>query len=180
MHQIESPAETSAARLIRVNVDRMRKLEEWSKRHHTFADRMAEKVAAFCGRITFVWIHAVLFTAWIAWNVSPLPRFDPYPFTFLTLCVSLEAIFLSSFILISQNYEMRVTERRTQLDLQVNLLTEQENTKILALLEQMAKKMGVLEEDDPEIDALAEAIKPETIVRQIEEAYREDSERRGS
>ena len=165
--------ETDAAEnLTRRNVERMRKMEDWSKRHRGLADRVAEVVARFCGHITFVWIHAVLFTAWILWNVLPrLPRFDPYPFTFLTLCVSLEAIFLSSFILISQNYEMRLTERRTQLDLQINLLAEQENTKILALLELMAKKMGAIDADDPEIDALAAAIQPESIVRQIDETY---------
>jgi uncharacterized membrane protein len=167
--------ETDAAEtLTRRNVERMRKMEDWSKRHRSVPDRAAEAVARFCGRIAFVWIHAVVFAVWILWNVLPkVPRFDPYPFTFLTLCVSLEAIFLSSFILISQNYEMRVTERRTQLDLQINLLAEQENTKILALLELMAKKMGAIEQDDPEIDALAAAIQPESIVRQIEEAYRE-------
>ena len=169
--------ETDAAEnLTRRNVERMRKMEDWSKLHRSVPDRAAEAVARFCGRISFVWIHAVLFAVWILWNVLPkLPRFDPYPFTFLTLCVSLEAIFLSSFILISQNYEMRVTERRTQLDLQINLLAEQENTKILALLELMAKKMGAIEADDPEIDALAAAIQPESIVRQIEEAYREST-----
>lgn len=164
----------AAEDLTRRNVERMRKMEDWSKRHRSVPDRAAEAVARFCGRIVFVWIHAVLFAAWILWNVLPgLPRFDPYPFTFLTLCVSLEAIFLSSFILISQNYEMRVTERRTQLDLQINLLAEQENTKILELLELVAKKMGAIEHDDPEIDALAAAIRPESIVQQIEDAYRQ-------
>jgi uncharacterized membrane protein len=115
--------------LTRQNVEAMRKLEMLAKAQRGFADRMAEFVATFCGSISFVWIHAVIFALWIVWNVVPaFTHFDPYPFTFLTLCVSLEAIFLSSFILIAQNYEMRVSERRIQLDLQIFLLAEQENT----------------------------------------------------
>jgi uncharacterized membrane protein len=166
----------SVADVTRENVQAMRKLEELALAQHTVADRIAEFVAKFCGSITFVWIHAVVFAVWVAWNVLPgLPRFDPYPFTFLTLCVSLEAIFLSSFILIAQNYEMRITERRNQLDLQINLLAEQENTKMLQLMDRMAKKMGLYEEDDPEIKVLEQATRPETLARQIEDAIREQS-----
>jgi uncharacterized membrane protein len=166
----------SVADVTRENVQAMRKLEELALAQHTVADRIAEFVAKFCGSITFVWIHAVVFAVWVAWNVLPgLPRFDPYPFTFLTLCVSLEAIFLSSFILIAQNYEMRITERRNQLDLQINLLAEQENTKMLQLMDRMAKKMGLYEEDDPEIKVLEQATRPETLARQIEDAIREQT-----
>ncbi|WP_354005093.1 DUF1003 domain-containing protein [Ramlibacter cellulosilyticus] len=166
----------SVADVTRENVRAMRRLEDLAVAHRTVADRIAEFVAKFCGSITFVWIHAVIFGAWLLWNVLPhLPHFDPYPFTFLTLCVSLEAIFLSSFILIAQNYEMRVSERRNQLDLQINLLAEQENTKMLQLLDRMAKKMGLYEEDDPEIAVLEQATRPETLAKQIEDALREQT-----
>ena len=111
-------------------------------------------------------------------RAAGLAHFDPYPFTFLTLCVSLEAIFLASFILISQNYEMRITERRSRLDLQINLLSEQENTKMLQLLDRMARKMGLYEEDDPEIQVLEQATRPETLARQIEDAIREETGQR--
>jgi uncharacterized membrane protein len=166
----------SVADVTRENVQAMRKLEQLASAQRTLADRVAEFVASFCGSITFVWIHVVVFAVWVVWNVLPgLPRFDPYPFTFLTLCVSLEAIFLSSFILIAQNYEMRITERRNQLDLQINLLAEQENTKLLQLMDRMAKKMGLYEEDDPEIQVLEQATRPETLARQIEDAFREQT-----
>lgn len=164
------------ADLTRHNVQAMRKLEEVALTQRSFADRVAGFVAKFCGSITFVWIHVVLFAAWIAFNAVPgLPHFDPYPFTFLTLCVSLEAIFLSSFILISQNYEMRISERRNQLDLQINLLVEQEATKTLQLLEAVAKKVGAITQDDPEIHALEQATRPDKLARQIDAAYREDA-----
>jgi len=166
----------TVADVTRENVRAMRKLEELAVANRGVADRIAEFVARFCGSIVFVWIHVAIFALWILWNVLPgLHHFDPYPFTFLTLCVSLEAIFLSSFILISQNYEMRVSDRRNQLDLQINLLAEQENTKMLQLLEAIAEKVGCGMKDDPEIRALEEATRPETLARQIEQAYRADA-----
>jgi uncharacterized membrane protein len=166
----------SVADVTRENVQAMRKLEELAVANRSFADRIAEFVARFCGSIVFVWIHVGLFAAWILWNALPgMPHFDPYPFTFLTLCVSLEAIFLSSFILISQNYEMRVSERRNQLDLQINLLAEQENTKMLQLLERIAHQVGAAGEEDAEVRVLEQATRPETLARQIEEAYREEA-----
>jgi uncharacterized membrane protein len=154
----------------------MRQLEEAALARRTGADRIAAMIARFCGSITFVWIHVVVFAAWIGYNTLPWFRpFDPYPFTFLTLVVSLEAIFLSTFILISQNYDMRVSERRNQLDLQINLLAEQENTKMLKMLEQIARKVGAHMGDDPQVRALEEATRPEALVEQIEEAYRKDA-----
>ena len=171
----QTPTRAAAGKIIRRNVERIRGMERWAKRNRTWADRVAEGVARFCGRMGFVWVHAALFAAWIGWNTVPwLPRFDPYPFTFLTLCVSLEAIFLSSFILISQNYEMRISDRRNRLDLQINLLSEQENTKMLQLLDRIAKKLDVSCEDDDEIEVLEQATRPETLARQIEKTYRDD------
>jgi len=107
----------------------------------------ADIIARFCGSFTFVWVHLIWFGAWVIVNDLPgVPHFDPFPFTFLTLVVSLEAIFLSAFILTSQNHETRLSERRNQLDLQINLLTEQENTKMIAIL-QAIKAAGALEAD---------------------------------
>ena len=166
----------TVADVTRHNVQAMRRLEELANAQRSLADRVAATVAELCGSMRFVWIHVALFAAWILCNVLPgLPHFDPYPFTFLTLCVSLEAIFLSSFILISQNYEMRISERRNQMDLQINLLAEQENTKMLQLLERIAVQVGVELDDVDEIRALEQATRPETLAHQIDDAYREDA-----
>ena len=152
------------------NVAAMRHLEQSAETHRTFADRMAAFVATFCGSITFVWIHVAIFVVWIAFNtMAGFPHFDPYPFTFLTLCVSLEAIFLSAFILISQNFEMRVSDRRNQLDLQINLLTEQENTKILQLLEGISKKVARLQATIPRY---AHSSKPRVLRRLLARSKR--------
>src|SRR6185369_8686847 len=94
---------------------------------------------------------------------------DPFPFTFLTLVVSLEAIFLSTFILISQNHDAKISERRNNLDLQINLLSEQENTQMLRILRAVAEKVGAPLEPAKEVDALTEETKPQQLVNQIKQ-----------
>lgn len=161
----------SADELTAHNVRAMRHLDDAAARQETPADRAAARIANWCGRIQFVWLHVAWFGSWIAFNSLPgLPHFDPYPFTFLVLVVSLEAIFLSTFVLMSQNHEMRITERRNKLDLQINLLTEQENTKALQLLAQIAEKLGI-EDASGGLAALEQATRPETLAKQIEKAY---------
>lgn len=154
-----------------INVRRIAQLDQAAKAERSYADRIADDIARFCGSMTFVWVHVVWFGAWVIANGLPgFRHFDPFPFTFLTLVVSLEAIFLSTFILISQNHETRLTERRNQLDLQINLLTEQENTRMLRMLELIAAKVGVRIEDDPSLQALDQPTQPEKLVEQIDEA----------
>lgn len=149
------------------NILKVTALEKRERANRSIGEKIAEVVAAFCGSLTFVWVHVVWFGGWIIFNsVSRSTEFDPFPFTFLTLVVSLEAIFLSTFILISQNHETRLTERRNHLDLQINMLAEQENTKTLELLQLIAEKVGV-ECDDPDTRALLEPMEPDKLVDQI-------------
>lgn len=169
-------ADASADDLTQDNVESMRRVEAQAMDKRSRADRIAAFVANFCGSMPFVWLHVLIFCGWLAWNSWPgLSHFDPYPYTFLTLVVSLEAIFLSAFILISQNYELRISDRRNQLDLQINLLTEQENTKMLQLLEQIAAKVGVDVSMDAELRFLKQVTHPEKLIAQIEQAQQESS-----
>ncbi|AEG92699.1 conserved hypothetical protein [Ramlibacter tataouinensis TTB310] len=161
------------ADVTRANVRAMRELDELQNANHGWADRVADLVARACGHIGFVIVHAIGFAAWMIWNSLAGNPPDPYPFTLLTLFASAEGIFLMSFILISQNYQGRLAERRNQLDLQINLLAEQENSKMLLLLEAIAKKVGALQGDDPEVGVLVQATDPEKLAGQIDEAYRE-------
>ena len=149
------------------NVNRIMAIENKQRQEFTAAEKAANLVAKFCGSMTFVWVHIIWFSAWIVVNTTPQYAFDPFPFTFLTLVVSLEAIFLSTFILISQNQEGRLTERRNHLDLQINLLAEQENTKMLEILAQIAEKVGVSIEDDPAVRLFEEDMEPDKLVKQI-------------
>jgi len=121
-------------------------------------------------------VHVVWFGVWVLANTLPGVRhFDPYPFTFLTFVVSLEAIFLSTFILISQNHETKLSERRSHLDLQINLLTEQENTKMLKILSSIAERVGAKTDDDVGVQVLGQPTRPESLVDQIEQASRQSS-----
>jgi uncharacterized membrane protein len=157
--------------LTRRNVETIIRLEEATKGRRTAVEVVADAITRFCGSMTFVWLHVVWYGGWITANVA-LPareRFDPFPFAFLTLIVSLEAIFLATFILISQNRQSTVSDRRAQLDLQVNLLSEQENTKMLELLERICKKVGVDLSHDPEMRVLEEATRPQKLLQQIDQ-----------
>jgi uncharacterized membrane protein len=102
---------------------------------------------------------------------------DPYPFSFLTLVVSLEAIFLSTFIMISENRQGRLEERRSHLDLQINLLAEQENTKMLQLLTSIARKLEVEDGGDPSVTVLEQATRPDALLKQIDQVAEEAAEK---
>ena len=155
--------------LTQQNVEAIIKLEEAAKEKRTKSDLVAEAIANFCGSMTFVWVHIIWFGAWIIINVIPgIPHIDPFPFTFLTLVVSLEAIFLSTFILISQNHDTKISERRNHLDLQINLLSEQENTKMISILQAIAVKVGAEVSKDPHLQALSQETEPERLLDQIE------------
>ena len=153
------------------NVLRVARIERSVTTEHGLGDRIATLIAAFCGSMAFVWIHLVWFGGWVIYNVGPWvsqPPPDPFPFSFLTLVVSLEAIFLSSFILISQGRDARLADRRSELDLQINMLAEQESTKTLHLLRQVCEKLGIDLDEDADIDELERATRPETVLDLIE------------
>ena len=155
--------------VVQQNIDTIIQLDKSARAQRTFPDRVVDTITAFCGSLAFVWVHALWFGFWIGENLlRGSAGFDPYPFPLLTLIVSLEAIFLSTFILISQNRDLQLSERRNQLDLQINLLTEQENTKMLMMLQQIADKVGASVNQDPTLQVLEQATRPAKLVEQIE------------
>lgn len=158
----------------RKNVNKVIELEKAQKENRTAGEKMSEGIAAFCGSMVFVWVHVAWFGSWILVNsVFQFYQFDPFPYTFLTLVVSLEAIFLSTFILISQNHETQLTERRNHLDLQINMLSEQENTKMLELLQAIAEKVGIAY-DDEGMEPLLESMEPGKLMEEIMSATGSD------
>lgn len=162
----------SAADLTQRNIDRVMALESSEHQKATTADRIADAITAFSGSIRFVWITTVLVGGWIAANFL-LPgqdRLDPFPFPLLTLVLSVEAIFLSIFILMSQNRAAKVSDKRSHLDLQLNMLTEQENTKMLRMLEDIGRVVGAEFCSGTEVEILAAATQPESLSRQIDQA----------
>jgi uncharacterized membrane protein len=171
----------SLAVMTRRNVEIIAELEKTANAQRSQTDLMADAISRFVGSMMFVYIHVAWFGLWIALNTLPtVPnewRIDPFPFTFLTFVVSLEAIFLSTFILISQNHEERLAQRRNHLDLQINLLSEQENSQMLKMLESIERHMQIRR--DPEGQALQEATNPEQLTNQIKDVI-EDAKVRDS
>lgn len=164
------------------NVERIQALEHAEEAKATTADRVADTITRFSGSIRFVWISVVLVGGWVFCNML-LPkreRIDPFPFPLLTLVLSIEAIFLSIFILMSQNRASRVSDKRSHLDLQLNLLAEQENTKMLLLLDKIGKALGVEVSGDPDVQVLLQATEPEALSKQIDHAIEEGTPTRGS
>jgi uncharacterized membrane protein len=162
--------------LVLENVQRIASMEEAERKARGAVDRVVDRISSFCGSLLFVYIHLVWFALWLGINLSPIRdlRFDPYPFGLLTLVVSLEAILLSTFILITQNRQARMADRRHHLDLQINMLAEQEATKMLVMLERIEKRLGIREQD-PEVAALEQATEPDKVVAAIKE-YVEEGE----
>jgi len=167
------PTPESLAALTQRNIELIAQLEATAAAKRSPTDYIADAITRFCGSMAFVYVHVGWFGGWMLWHLLPgLPqaiRFDPYPFQFLTFVVSLEAIFLSTFILISQNRQNRISELRNHLDLQINLLSEQENSKVLAMLEALLRFHGLVQ-PDPEIASLAEATQPDMLIQQIEQS----------
>ena len=109
------------------------------------SDRIANRITAFSGSMVFVWLHVAWFAAWIPLNEGwfAFEPFDPFPFGLLRMIVSLEAIFLSTFVVISQNRQALQADRRAKVDLQVNLISEQEVTKLVQMVDEIRKAVGV-------------------------------------
>jgi uncharacterized membrane protein len=124
------------------NVQAIAELERKASDDRRPIDRLTQAVARISGSTTFIAIHAIWFATWIGFNSTRL-AFDPRPYSLLNLIVALEAVFLTSVVLMTQNRMTRLADRRAHLDLQVNLLSEQELTAMLHMLHGLCTKAGV-------------------------------------
>lgn len=132
-------------------------------------EKIAEAIGRFTGNIAFAYTHAIIFAIWIAWNLGwfGLTPFDP-SFTALQLITAIEAIFLTTFILMSQNSLDSQADKRADLDLQISLLSEHEITRLISLIKGIAQKLEVEEAQDPEINALSEDVAPDDLMDKLE------------
>jgi uncharacterized membrane protein len=146
-------------------VQRRREME----RRTSLEDRIAGAIGRFTGSMLFVYIHVVVFGAWIVINLgwTPLRVFDP-SFVVLAMAASVEAIFLSTFVLIAQNRIAAEEDKRAELALQISLLAEHEVTSLLKLVTAIAAKLGIEDSTDPELDPLKEDIAPEQVLDRID------------
>lgn len=109
----------------RLSPETVEALEELEDRGSTVGERLADSVSDFCGSGIFVWLHILWFTCWILGNLAFHPTFDPPPFGILTLIVSLEAIFLSTFLLISQRRSEDKDRERAIIDFKLSRVAEE-------------------------------------------------------
>lgn len=164
------------ADVIERNIGVIELLRREQEERKSIQDRFADLITNFSGSMSFFYLHLAWFVVWIAWNSGKIPgvkAFDPFPYGLLTMIVSLEAIFLSTFVLISQNRMALVADRRASLDLQINLLAEYEVTRLLRLVDAIAEKLEVESDRDPELDELENPVAPDIVMHEIEEREEE-------
>jgi uncharacterized membrane protein len=153
--------------LTRKNVETIARMERASEVGRTIGERVADLVAATVGSWPFIIAQSVILAIWVTLNlVGWVYQWDPYPFILLNLALSFQAAYASPIIMMSQNRQARLTERRNKLELQINLLAEQENTEMLRLLRLLCEKAGVRPGGLDK--ALEQPVEPERVVEQIE------------
>ena len=137
----------------------------------TLEERLASAITRFSGSMRFVYVHLAIYGAWIVLNLGWVPGVQSWDPTFVVLAMiaSVEAIFLSTFILITQNRMSAAADRRAELDLQVSLLAEAEITKLVELVSEVADRMGVPGARHAKLDEMKQRVVPEAVLDAIEE-----------
>lgn len=153
---------------LRRNIRALQERRAHEERNAPLRERLAERITRFAGSMTFVYIHALIYGGWILANTVGLPvvpRFDP-SLVMLAMVASVEAIFLSTFVLISQNRMATEAEKRSELDLQISLLAEHEITKLVEIVSEVAQRLGI--GIDEEVEELERDVAPEAVLDEIE------------
>ncbi len=149
----------------------IRSFKAKANENRSATDKAADFLTAAFGTISFLSLHAIFFFAWIMWNtglISGLPVFDPLPFGFLTMVVSLEAIFLAIILVISQNREARIAELREEVDLYINRYAENEITKLIYLQTLLLKKNGIDISEDEDVRQMLKRLESDEIEEELD------------
>jgi len=159
----------SLSKVIERNIRTIIHLRANTAHNRSLQDRIADAITTFSGHMVFAYIHIVWFVVWILLNTGHfgVAIFDPFPYGLLTMVVSLEAIFLSTFVLISQNRLSEETERRADLALHIGLLTEHELTRVLEMLDAIQDKIGIVDHEKSELADLEMETRPEDVLSEI-------------
>jgi len=157
------------------NIEAILRLEEDDERELSPLHRISHKVGWFVGTIYFLIIQAAFVLLWLLWNAFTVRSFDPYPFPLLSAVLALEAVFLTSFVLIRQNSMDLQSERRNHLDLQINLLAEKEATSVLKALHEIAAHFKIDLSTEAEHRELAQDTPVESIARGLRSRENETS-----
>lgn len=166
----------NASRRLDQNIEALLDRRKQDLRNASLQDRVAASITRFAGSMTFVYIHAIVFGLWILLNVGLLPLlpvFDP-SLVILAMVASVEAIFISTFVMISQNRMAEADDKRADLNLQISLLAEHEATQLLIIVSAIAEKLGVVVEQKKEINELTQDVAPEDVLDTIEQKAQAD------
>ncbi len=143
----------------------------------TLSERVGDRIAGFAGSMSFVLIHVLLVLSWVLINVNQvswISRFDPYPFSLLGMIVAVEAVVLSSFILMRQNRMTKRAERRDHLNLQIDLIAEKEITKLLQMVHAICDDMGLKQiAEDQELKEFSQETSVETLTQRLDDTLPE-------
>jgi uncharacterized membrane protein len=173
---VPPPQPDSLNSSLRRNIEALRRRREEEEASAPFEHRVAGAITRFTGSMRFVYVHALAYGAWILLNSGIFSKevaWDP-SFVMLAMIASVEAIFLSTFILISQNRMAAVADRRAELDVQVSLLAEHEITKVVQLVSEIAVKLDVGEQTRAEMEELKRTVAPEAVLDAIEEEGKDE------
>jgi uncharacterized membrane protein len=157
---------------LRRNIDALRRRRENEEARASLDERLANAITRFAGSMRFVYVHLTLYGGWILANLGALPGVRPWDPTFVVLAMiaSVEAIFLSTFILITQNRMAAAADRRAELDVQISLLAEAEITKLVELVSAIAERMHVPAAEHAEIEEMKPRVAPAAVLDAIEES----------
>ena len=152
------------------NIDAVIEIERRAERDGSRLSRVAHGFGNFVGSIAFLAVHGAAFITWLVLNSGRWPGlvFDPYPFTLLGTLVSFESVFLTTFVLIKQNREGDRASQRSHLDLQVNLLSEKEITKVLQIVQRISDRVGAEYTQDAELDELLADTAVQRVAEELE------------
>jgi uncharacterized membrane protein len=157
---------------LRRNIEALRRRRQEEEANATLHERVAGVVTRFSGSMHFVYVHLAIYGFWIVANLAWLPSLRPWDPTFVILAMvaSVEAIFLSTFILITQNRMALAAERRAELDVQISLLAEAEITKLVELVSEMAERMNVPGAEEEDVEEMKHQVAPEAVLDAIEQS----------
>lgn len=155
---------------LRRNIEALRRRRHDEQAHASLEERLASAITRFSGRMRFVYAHALLYGFWIAANLGWVPGVGPWDPTFVILAMvaSVEAIFLATFVLITQNRMAAAADRRAELDVQISLLAEAEITKLVELVSEIAERMHVAGAEEAEVEEMKRRVAPEAVLDAIE------------
>jgi uncharacterized membrane protein len=160
------------------NIEAIAKLEHDALERRTHTERLSDVMTKLVGNIGFLMAHLILISCWSLLNLHVIPglkAFDPFPFGILALGVSSESVFLTIFVLIRQSRMARQSDRRSHLDLQVGMLSEQELTTILQMLQKLCQHVGVnVDSSKQEVQSFSKTTDVQKLAGELEERLPEE------